>query len=332
MDNPPDNTPEDPGSSGQSSGAPPSAGAERVRTPSTRWVLALAGAMLAIGVVVGAAIGPAPSPSLAVNRLLPLLPSLLGSQSKPTTTSPPAAAAQATPSAEASPATKRRRRRRLRGAGLAATAPAEAQAPAEASAPSSTAPSSSGKTKAATLAPVTKVWLIALDGAGFEEAAANASAASYIDNQALRSGTLLGGWSALDGSSLAGEAALLAEPAPQLLDTIVQPPCPEGAASAQCQPGTPGALTAANEFLQATLPTITSSAAYRENGLVVITFASVGLASATGLPSGAATATFTSQPPAGVLVISPFATAGARSSVAYDPASPKQSLEKLLRR
>jgi hypothetical protein len=332
MDNPPDNTPESSGSSGQSSGAPPSAGAERVRSPSPRWVLALAAAMLAIGVVVGAAIGPAPSPSLAVNRLLPLLPSLLGSQSKPSSTSPPAAAAQATPPAETSPAMRRRRRRRLRGAGLLATAPAETQAPTEASTPSSPKPSSGGKTKAATLAPVTKVWLIALDGGGFEEAMANASGAPFIDSQALHSGTLLSGWSALDGSSLASEAALLAEPAPQLLDTIVQPPCPEGAAGAQCQPGTPGALTAADEFLQATLPTITSSAAYRENGLVVITFASVGLASATGLPSGAATATFTSQPPAGVLVISPFATGGAKSSVAYDPASPKQSLEKLLRR
>ncbi len=288
--------------------------------------------MLAIGVVMGAAIGPAPSPSLAVNRLLPLLPSLLGSGSRASTTHPPATAPQATPSVATSPATRRRRRRRLHSAGLAATAPSETQAPTETSTPSSTKPSSSGKTKASALAPVTKVWLIALDGAGFEEATANASAAPYIANQAIHSGTLLSGWSALDGSSLAGEAALLAEPAPQLLDTIVQPPCPEGTAGAHCQAGTPGALTAADEFLQATLPTITSSAAYRENGLIVVTFASVGLASATGLPSGAATTTFTSRPPAGVLVISPFAAAGTKSSVTYDPASPKQSLEKLLRR
>lgn len=320
------------GSADQPSASAPEGPGAPLRTPSPRVVAALAAAMLAIGLVVGAAIGPAPSPSLAVNKLLPLLPSLLGSESKASNTNPPAAVAQATPGVETSPATRRRRRRRLHGAGLAATAPAETQAPTETSTPTSTTPSSSGKTKAATLAPVTKVWLIALDGAGFEEATANASAAPYIDDQALHAGTLLSSWSALDASALAGEAALLAEPAPQLLDTIVQPPCPEGAAGAGCQSGTPGALTAADEFLQATLPTITSSAAYRENGLVVITFASVGLASATGLPSGAATATFTSQPPAGVLVISPFATGGAKSSVAYDPASPKQSLEKLLRR
>jgi hypothetical protein len=316
----------------QPSDSPADGPAPPLRTPPPRAVAALAAAMLAIGVVVGAAIGPAPSPSLAVNRLLPLLPSLLGSGSKASTTRPPATTAQATPSVATSPATRRRRRRRLRSAGPAATAPSEAQAPTETSTPSSTKPSSSGKTKAAALAPVTKVWLIALDGAGFQDATADASAAPYIVNQAIHTGTLLSGWSALDGSALASEAALLAEPAPQLLDTIVQPPCPEGAAGEHCEAGTPGALTAADEFLQATLPTITSSAAYRENGLIVITFTSVGQASATGLPSGAATTTFTSQPPAGVLVISPFAVAGAKPSVAYDSASPKQSLEKLLRR
>jgi hypothetical protein len=64
----------------------------------------------------------------------------------------------------------------------------------------------------------------------------------------------------------------------------------------------------------------------------VVTFASVGQATATGLPAGAATATLTSTPPAGVLLISPFAAVGARSSAKFNPTSPKQSLEKLLRR
>ena len=80
------------------------------------------------------------------------------------------------------------------------------------------------------------------------------------------------------------------------------------------------------------MPTITSTGPYRENGLIVITFATIGSATATGLPAGAATATLTSQPPAGVLLISPFVTAGAKSSTAFNPTSPKQSLEKLLRR
>jgi hypothetical protein len=63
----------------------------------------------------------------------------------------------------------------------------------------------------------------------------------------------------------------------------------------------------------------------------VVTFGSIAAGSASGLPSGSASATLTSQPPAaGALLISPFVTAGASSSTPFDPASPTQSLEKLL--
>jgi hypothetical protein len=182
------------------------------------------------------------------------------------------------------------------------------------------------------LPPITKVWLIELANSSFTEAAAQLSAAAYIDGQAAPAGTLLSGWSAIDGSAFANDAALIASSPPQLLDTIVQPPCPEGAAGAQCAPETPGALTAAGEFLRASLATITSTPAYRENGLVVVTFASIAVSTATGLPAGASTATLTSQPPAGVLLISPFARAGVKSSTTFNPASPEQSLAKLLRR
>jgi len=155
--------------------------------------------------------------------------------------------------------------------------------------------------------------------------------APYIDTQAIAAGTLLSGWSGLDGSAFANDTALLASEPPQLLDTIVQPPCPEGAAGASCATET-GALTAADAFLKTTVPTITSTAAFRENGLIVVTFASVGSATATSLPTGAATTTLTSQPPAGVLLISPFVAVGAKFSATFNPTSPKQSLEKLLRR
>jgi len=297
------------------------------RAPSPRVTAALAAAMLGVGVAVGAAIGPAPSASFAVGQLMPLLPSLTGARAKPSTTpvQPPAVTAQATPAAAAQSS-----------AGAAPSAQTSTgAATGQASSPEETAPSSttpSSKAKATTLAPVTHVWLIELAGSGFGEAAAQASAAPYIDAQAVPAGTLLSGWSALDGSALASEAALLAEPSPQLLDTIVQPPCPEGAAGAQCASGTPGGLAAADEFLKASIPTITATAAYRENGLIVVTFASIASGSATGLPTGASTATLTAQPPAGVLLISPFASAGAKSSTAFDPTSPKQSLETLLRR
>ena len=182
------------------------------------------------------------------------------------------------------------------------------------------------------LPPVSKVWLIELGNSSFTEVAAHASAAPYISTSALPAGTLLSGSSALEGSALANATPLIAGSTPQLVNTIVQPPCPEGAAGAGCQPDTPGALTAASEFLQATLPTITSTAGYRENGLVVITFASIVAPGETGLPLGSASATLTSQPPAGVLLVSPFVTAGAKSTVTFNPTSPKQSLEKLLRR
>jgi hypothetical protein len=184
---------------------------------------------------------------------------------------------------------------------------------------------------------VTKVWLIELSGSGFGEAVAQPAAAPYIDTQAVHQGTLLSGWSALDASSFANDATLIASTPPQLLDTIVQPPCAasspqgEGAAADQCAPDTPGGVKAADEFLEQVLPTITATAPFRENGLIVVTFATVASATATGLPSGATTATLTSQPPAGALLISPFVTAGARSSIAFTPQSPAQSLEKLLR-
>jgi hypothetical protein len=119
---------------------------------------------------------------------------------------------------------------------------------------------------------------------------------------------------------------------PPLLYSIVQPPCPEGAAGAQCAAGTPGQLTTADEFLKASVSQITSTATYREHGLIVVTFATVGVASATGLPAGASTATLTSKPPAGVVLISPFVHAGARPSTTFNPTSPEQSLEKLLHR
>jgi hypothetical protein len=317
-----------PGEPGRA-GAPP-----RRLAPSARVTAVLAAGMLALGVVVGAAIGPAPSPSFALGRLLPLLPALLAGGQHAPNTQPPATTPQPTPTAEVEGGRVHRRRRHHRA--LAAESEA-AQAPTEAVTPAATTPSST-KPKTVALPPVTKVWLIELGNSSFAEVAAHASSAPYISASALPAGTLLSSWSALEGSAFASGAALIAGSSPQLVNTFVQPPCPassaggEGAAGAQCQPDTPGALSAADEFLKATLPTITSTAGYRENGLVVITFTSIVAPGETGLPAGTASSTLTSQPPAGVLLISPFVAAGAKSSTAFDPTSPRQSLEKLLRR
>lgn len=307
------------------------------RAPSARVTAALAAATLGIGVAVGAAIGPAPNPSQA-SSALPVLLTTLAREAAARATQAASAAAQPTATtAEASTSSRKHRRRKHKAAETeeASTAGSTPEAETETTAPASTKPKS--KTKASTLPPVTHVWLVELAGTSFEDALAQPSAAPYIDTEAVAAGTLLSGWSGLDGSAFANDAALLAGSTPQLLDTIVQPPCPasspegEGAAGASCA-AEAGQLTAASEFLKATIPTITSTAAFRESGLIVVTFASVGLATQTSLPAGAATATLTSTPPAGVLLISPFAGVGAKSSATLNPTSPKQSLEKLLRR
>ncbi len=302
------------------------------RAPSARVTAVLAAAMLAIGVAVGAAIGPAPSPSQAQPSLPLLLESLArgaaarAAQAAAAGVQPPAITAEATP-------TRKRRARRHRRASAAEASSTSATSEAETTTPTSSTPTASTKTtpKTAALPAITHVWLIELAGSSFAAAAVQPTKAAYIDTQAIPAGTLLSGWSALDGGAFANETALLASTPPQLLDTIVQPPCPEGAAGAACATEA-GELSAADEFLQATVPTITSTAAFRESGLIVVTFASVGSATATGLPAGAATATLMATPPAGVLLISPFVAVGAHASATFDPTSPKQSLEKLLRR
>jgi len=308
------------------------------RLPSPRVTAALAAGMLAIGVAVGAAIGPAPETSLAGERiplLLPAIAALAGGDAhtgtSAATVQPPPVTPQATPAATSASV----------GAGksnAAASRPTTTKAPPSAAvAPTSTPKTSKTPTtstgkdeKQATLPPVTSVWLITLSGATFTQALAQAAAAPYTDSQLVPAGTLLSGWSSLDGSAFASEAGLLSGEPPQTLDSIVQPPCPEGAAGAGCAPETAGALTAADEFLKATVPTISASAAYRAHGLIVITFGTVGNATASSLPAGASTATLSSEPPVGVLLLSPFARAGARPTTAFNPTSPKQSLSGLL--
>jgi hypothetical protein len=308
----------------RSEGRPPAA---VLRSLSPRVTAALAGLMLAIGAAVGAAIGPAPSTSFAGSRLAQLIPTVLaaaGAGRQPAA-QPPAATPTAPAPAPATPTAS---------PPAAGPAPAPApSAPAGESAPSASAPGGSeGTGGSTTLAPVTHVWLIELAGSTFASALAQPSLAPYINGQALPAGALLSGWSGLAAAAFANEAASLAGPPPQLLDTVIQPACPEGPGGAACAAGTPGELTAADEFLRASVPTITSTPAYRERGLIVVTFGSIAAGSASGLPSGSSSVTLTALPPAGALLISPFAAAGTRPSTAFDPTSPKQSVERLLRR
>jgi hypothetical protein len=307
----------------------------RTRLPSARAGAVLATVMLGAGIALGAAIGPAPEASLAgsgdVVRELPALIAATaargGSQSSApaptTTTAPPAIAPQATPTTPAGP-----------------TSVAAAQTTTPAAAPPAETPAPAGKTTkptgVSTVPPITSVWLIELSGVSFAQALSNGSSAPFIAGELLPKGTYLPAWSALSASGFANDAALVEHRAalgttPPLLHSIVQPSCPEGAAGAACAPGTPAGVSSADAFLKATVATITATTTYSEHGLVVVAFATVSDPAAAELAAGTSSATFASQPPAGAVLLSPFAKAGVKSSATFDPTSPKQSLEKLLR-
>jgi S-DNA-T family DNA segregation ATPase FtsK/SpoIIIE len=316
-------------------GAPSGAAGGRSRRPSTRASVVLAVAMLTVGVAVGAAIGPTPATSLAGNGdIVQKLPALIAAvaarghsqaaaQPAATTTQPPPITPQATPAAGATPA-------------ATSTTPAQSSTPAsgETHKKSSTTPSKT-QTGASKLPPITSVWLIELSGSSFNEAIANPTVAPYITGELIPKGTFLTGWSALSAGAFAGEAALVEHRAsvggtPPVLHTIVQPPCPEGPAGAACLPGTPPGIATADAFLKTALAGITANTTYSEHGLVVVTYATVAEPATAELPAGSAAATLATQPPAGVVLLSPFAKAGAKPAVTYDPSSPTQSLEKLL--
>jgi hypothetical protein len=313
-------------------GTPPT----RTRLPSRRASIVLAVAMLTIGVAAGAAIGPAPATSLAGDgSIVQKLPALIAAvaargrsatpaQPAATSTKPPPITPQATPAASSTPA-------------AATTAPAQ-----EATQPSSESHKKSSSTQgkapssgASNLPPITSVWLIELSGSSFNEAIANPTAAPYTTGEAIPKGTFLTSWSALSASAFAADAALAEHRAtvggtPPVLHTILQPACPEGPAAATCLPGTPAGIALADAFLKSTIASITQSTTYSEHGLIVVTYATVADPATAELPAGSASSTLVSQPPAGVLLLSPFAKAGAKPATAFDPTSPKQSLEKLL--
>jgi hypothetical protein len=309
----------------------PNAPAKGTRRPSGRWTAVLAAAMLGAGIAVGAAIGPAPAASLAgdaggLAKQLPLLIARIEASRSATTAStastatsasePPATTPEPTPAASE----------------VKAAEPAAGTAPATEEGETVKKPSSAEKT--AKLPAITNVWTIQLAGTSFANAIATPAAAPYIDTQLLPAATLLSGWSAIDANAFASEALLAEPPAagavPPQLHSIVQPPCPEGTAGASCAPETAGQLTAADEFLKATLASITATSTYKEHGLIVITFTTVGIAAQSELPAGASSTTLSYQPPAGAALLSPFAKAGTRSTVAFNPTSPRRSLEKLL--
>ncbi|MFI4991133.1 MAG: hypothetical protein ACHQHO_09525 [Solirubrobacterales bacterium] len=306
------------------------------RLPSRRAGLVLAVAMLTIGVAVGAAIGPAPATSLAGDgNIVQKLPALIAAvaarghsatpaQPAATSTQPPPITPQTTPVASPTSA-------------AATSAPAQepTQPSSESQKKSSTTPSKSQSGGTSKLPPITSVWLIELSGSSFNEALANPTAAPYTTGELIPKGTLLRSWTALSASAFAADAALAEHRAtvggtPPVLHTIVQPACPEGPTAAACLPGTPAGIGLADAFLKATIASITQTTTYSEHGLIVVTYATVADPATAELPAGAAGATLASQPPAGAVLLSPFAKASAKPATVFDPTSPTQSLEKLL--
>lgn len=244
---------------------------------------------------------------------------------------------------------------------------------------SSTKPAAGGEAeesektpKTKPLPPIADVWLIELPyGASLENALKQSTAAPYLDGQLKSEGTVLSGYSSLAAAQLAGAATLLSGQVGASLNAIAPPPCTSAAvaqatsgatsspaagastsgqpaAGTPCPSGEPAGVQSADAFLREVVPKIVASVAYREHGLIVVTFgaagqqevspstttsATEGTGTGATYPVGALTSTLTAAgAPAGALLISPFLRhAGTQSASAFNPLAPHESLEALLR-
>jgi hypothetical protein len=333
------------------------------RLPPRRVSAALTALTLAAGIALGALIGPGPAASLAsgpraaaLERVLALLAlrTDTGGGGKPPSS---AAAPQPTP-ASPSEATSRTGSGGAGGGSTSSSSSSSSTSSSHASGASEgsvsptspTTPAAGGregkKAPPAPLPPIANVWLVVLPyGGGLESVLKQSTAAPYLDGQLAGQGTVLSGWSSLAAEQLAGDATLLSGQVGTSVNTIAPPP------SAQ------SSLQAEDAFLQEVVPKIVASAAYTEHGLIVVAFGaanppgtppgaaapstgtatapSAGTTEAAGqgisYPAGTLTSTLTaSGPPAGALLLSPFLRrAGARTTAAFDPLSPRASLERL---
>jgi hypothetical protein len=356
------------------------------KLPSRRVGAILATAMLAVGIALGALIGPGPADSLAsssraaaIGRVLALLALGSGTSSggdlalSSGAANPPASTPQPTPPST-SEATTGGGGGSGGGAGASST-PSHAStspSPSKASPTSSTTPAASGeeesekKTKAKPLPPIANAWVIELPyGSSLENALKQSTAAPYLDGQLKGAGTVLSGYSSLAAAQLAGAATLLSGQVGASVTTVAPPPCSTSTATgttpgstagapasstsqpAACPSGEPAGVQAADAYLQEVVPKIQASTAYKEHGLIVITFGAASSSATTSpsasastetgtevtYPAGSITSTLTAAgAPAGALLISPFLShAGTRSASAFNPLAPHESLEAFFR-
>jgi hypothetical protein len=286
------------------------------KLPSPRVSAILAAGMLAVGIALGALIGPGPASSLAsetraaaVARVLALLAlddgagassqALLagsgGHAPQKTDASGSGANAPGIPGASTTASHSQ-----STGGGQSETSSTPSS---HGSRPSSNSlstkgngtstPSGSGESKPVRLAPIAHVWLIVLPyGQSFASVLGQSTAAPYTTGQLVRQGTLLSVYSSLQTSALAGAATLLSGQVQAAVSTIVAP-CPGApSASGTAAPGTstsaaaaaspcatttePAGAQAADAYLREVVPQIEASAGYREGGLIAITFAAAG--------------------------------------------------------
>jgi hypothetical protein len=308
--------------------------------PSRRVAGALVAGALTLGLLAGALIAPAPPSSLAsgsnvLTRLLALLASQGGGSRS---NAAPAAQAMASTNAPAASATAAKPASATAPAGPSSTAPGEGS-PSESPAPSG-AEEGTGEKKPVRLPPVSHVWLVVLSGSGFAQASAAPAGYPYLTGQLLKDGTLLERYSAIEAYELSGDVALLTGGIGQSLSTISQP-CGPAASTGQpsgttgpeagsvtagaCANTNPvGGQTEADAFLQHAVAAILSSSAYREDGLVAITF---GSAAQEMGPPALSLMTLAATPPAGALLLSPRLKARGHSSEAFNSLAPRKSLE-----
>jgi hypothetical protein len=314
--------------------------------PSRRVLGALVAAVFAIGLLAGAALGPAPEGSLAdsstiVQRVIALLAARGegGSQASAPTTSGTSTAtgASATLGAGAAPTSKAKP-----GSQPAANRAATPSSPESSSAGESAAGSEhassggpnkgeSGPSRPARLPPIQHVWLIMLGGSTIAGAETTPTGYPYLVGQLVKQGALLRSYSALDAYELAGDATLLPGGVGASLSVIQEPGCegaPAGAGAGgagSCPQGAQASPAEADQFLQGTVGPILSSPTYRENGLIVITFVSAQAS------AGASASTLALQPVAGALLLSPLLRGGAAGTSTFNSLSPRTSLANIFR-
>jgi hypothetical protein len=96
----------------------------------------------------------------------------------------------------------------------------------------------------------------------------------------------------------------------------------------QCAPGTPEGAAAADAFLAQLVPKILASAAYKKDGLLMITFGQANPAP-TDPTTGAPAATTGNPLKVGTLLLSKFVTPNSTDAIAYNPYSLLKSTEEL---